>query len=638
MRPAASHHRRVLELFSLEDIALSRLVGPTAELIGNLVDGWSPCPPASEPKPICYLWADQPVGPMPSTAVIALPELPALKISLLDEPEGAESMRRFFGWNALAATVVPFTLISGVVRALQLPAVEGSTLPDTPAAQPLEVRFATAHTVLLQMARPPRRRLVLVRFFMNDRLVKEDAEGAVVPGLEGRWEHVLYTCEGPVNRAVVETMLQGNPEQDDASALLLRVCIVPEADFRHYQDAVASGTAWQDFWSTFSISDPLVLQAASHYSLQVEGGWARVKDGVETPGGTFERTFEFDTVGLDQMPMRLRGIEESMDGTSSYDLKTAPAHNAVAVYPSRPVRLEFRHRRVELVYAAFGCRLAIRLVDDHGNVDARFLNYEPQASNDLPDSESGWHDVVTGAACSPGDLGHWQFPVVKLTDVLHSARRYDATIYAVDGAITDVNAINLQTTPAIYQFTFRTSAWPTLADHLNAYVAGGPLDEIVPGQAPLAQMATAIGDSSRVTDDALLAAMMTERLGLPRREPAIAPELVRVWQRTPSGEQLVALVLDGPEPLPRPGGGALEVRDAANVPIPTVLLQGTTGARTLVLFRDGTSALKAIAPADLRIVATDTWIAADGTQQVDAATVNVTVPPRPAFLDPEGPP
>ena len=57
-----------------------------------------------------------------------------------------------------------------------------------------------------------------------------------------------------------------------------------------------------------------------------------------------------------------------------------------------------------------------------------------------------------------------------------------------------------------------------------------------------------------------------------------------------------------------------------------------------MLFRDGPSALKAIAPADLRIVATDSWIAADGTQQVDATTVNVTVPPRPPFHDPEGPP
>ena len=332
------------------------------------------------------------------------------------------------------------------------------------------------------------------------------------------------------------------------------------------------------------------------------------------PGGTFTRTFEFDTVGLDQMPPRLRGIEQSVDGVSNYDVKTAPPANAVGVYAARPVRIEFRHRRVELVYAAFGRRLAIRLVDDRGNVDARFLNYQPQPSNDLPVGEAGWHDVVTGAVCSPGDLDwHWHFPVVKLTDVLHPARRYDASIYAVDGAVTDANDIDLQTTPVIHQFTFRTSNWSSLDDHLAAYLVRGPLDEIVSGQAPFGQIAATLGTAARVSDDVLLAATMTERLGLARREPATEPELVRVWHRTPGGEQLVGLILDGPEPLPRPLDGGLEIQTAANVPIPTVLLSGTSGTRTLVLFRDGANGLKAIAPDDLRIVVTDAWVAADGT-------------------------
>ena len=631
--------RRVLELFSLEDIALSRLVGPTAELVGGLVDGWSPCPPTSEPKQFCYSWAEQPLGPMPTVAVITLPELPALTVTVLDEPDGAESMRRYFSWTAQQATVVPFTVMSGVVAALQLPATVGSPLPETPAAPPLELRFAAAHSVLLQMARPPRGRQIVVRFYFNDRLVKEDADGIRMPGLEGRWEHALYSCEGPVNRAVIETALQRNPDSDDVSALLLRVCVVLESEWRQFHDAVASGAMWQDFWSTFTISDPLVLQPASHYSLEVEGGWARVAEGVETPGGTFTRTFEFDTVGLDQMPPRLRGIEQSVDGLSNYDVKTAPPANAVGVYAARPVRIEFRHRRVELVYAAFGRRLAIRLVDDRGNVDARFLNYQPQPANDLPVGEAGWHDVVTDAVCSPGNLDwHWHFPVVKLTDVLHPARRYDASIYAVDGAVTDANDIDLQTTPVIHQFTFRTSNWSSLDDHLAAYLARGPLDEIVSGQAPFGQIAPTLGTAARVSDDVLLAATMTERLGLARREPAAEPELVRVWQRTPGGEQLIGMILDGPEPLPRPLDGGLEIQTAANVPIPTVLLSGTSGTRTLVLFRDGATGLKAIAPEDLRIVVTDAWVAADGTHQVDTAARIIAVPARPAFLEPEGPP
>jgi hypothetical protein len=274
--------RRVLELFSLEDVALSRLVGPTVELIGDLVDGWTPCAPTTPPETICYFWTDQPIGPMPNRVVIPSGTAPSLAVAILGEPEGAESTRRFFGWIAQTAEVIPFTLISGITRALQIPAVEGTSLPDTPAAAPLEMRFATAHNVLLEVARPPRGRRVLVRFFMGSRLVKEDADGFVGPGLEGRWERVFYTCESPVDRVEIETTLQGNPEQSDASALLLRVCIVLESAFRQHQDLVASGAAWADFWTTVTTTDPLVLQPASHYTLEIEGKWARVEEGVET--------------------------------------------------------------------------------------------------------------------------------------------------------------------------------------------------------------------------------------------------------------------------------------------------------------------------------------------------------------------
>src|SRR5207244_10140558 len=76
------------------------------------------------------------------------------------------------------------------------PTRRSSDLPDMPAAQPLELRFEKAHTALLEMARPPRGRRVVVRFYLGDTLVKEDAEGMTAPGLEGKWEHVFYTCDG----------------------------------------------------------------------------------------------------------------------------------------------------------------------------------------------------------------------------------------------------------------------------------------------------------------------------------------------------------------------------------------------------------------------------------------------------------
>jgi hypothetical protein len=631
--------RRVLELFSVEDIALSRLIGPSAELVSDLTDGWSPCEPATPPGAICYLWTDEPLGPIGEHEVVELAQAPPLQVGVAAEPEGAESTRRYFGWTAQLAAVVPFSLLSGIVRALQLSGVEGATLPDTPAAPLLELRFATAHVVLLEVVRPGRGRRVTVRFYLGDRLVKEDSEGVRAPGLEGRWEHVFYICDGPVDRAVIETVLQGDPEQEDAAAYLVRVCEVLESEYRHYQDAVDSAQAWGDFWTVLDTADPLVLQPASHYTLEIEGNWSRVKEGTETPGGPFAKTFEFDTVGQDQWPQQLRGIEQSVDGKANYDIKTVPAAGAVAVYADRAIRLEFRNRRIEAMYAAFGRHLAIRLVDDQGGVDTRWLNYTPEPPSDLPASELAWLDVVRSAPCTPGDVEwHWYFPVVRLTAVLAPGRRYDASLFALEDSTTDFNAVDWKNQPTIHQFTFRTSRWPTFALHLAAYTAAGALDEMVPVPANFAALATAVGPEARVADDALLATAMTDLLGLPRREPPPEPELVRVWQSSSTGDQLVALLMDGPEPLPRPNDGAMEVRTAADTPIPVALVQGASGTRTLILFRDGGSGFRAIDPEPLRLAATEQWIAADGTSQVESAILDLPVPARPAFLEPEGPP
>jgi hypothetical protein len=640
--PGGEPSRRILELFSLEDVAVARLIGPSAELISDLTAGWSPCAPDSPPSSICYRWTDEPLGSIGDTELVEAADAPTLRVMPLPEPEGAESTRRFFGWIAQPAEVVPFTLLSDLGRALRLPATKGLPLPDTPAAAPLELRFETAHTALVEIVRPARGRRVTVRFYFGERLVKEDPEGIRAPGLEGIWEHVLYTCDGPVNRAVIETLIQGNPAgQGPASvpadaAFVARVCVVPEAAWRRYQNAVDSGHAWDDFWTTLNTADPLVLQPGTHYTLQVEGIWARVTNGAESPGGTFDETFEFDTVPLDQWPQRLRGIDQSVDGKANYDVKTVPTAGAVSVYAGRSIRIEFRNRRIEPLYAAFGRRLAIRLVDDQGDMDTRWLDCTPEPPSDLPAGELAWLGVVRSTTCTPGDVElHWHLPVVRLTDVLAPGRRYDSSLFALESSTDDLGTVDWQTQPVLYQFTFRTSHWPTFAAHVAAYK---DFDEIVPVPVDFGALAAAIGASPRVADDGLLATAMTELLGLPPRDPANEPELIRVWQTAGAGEQLVALLLDGPEPLPRPVDGALELRTAADVPIPITLVQAASGTRSLILFRDGGSGYTTFAPAPLRLALSDTWIAADGSTQVDNAVLNLAMPTRPAFLEPEGVP
>src|SRR5262249_27791770 len=149
------------------------------------------------------------------------------------------------------------------------------------------------------------------------------------------------------------------------------------------------------------------------------------------------------------------------------------------------------------------------------------------------------------APCSPSNIEqHWYFPVVRLTAVLAPARRYDASLFALDSSVTDFDAVDWGNQPTLYQFTFRTSQWPTFAAHLASYIAGGALDEVVPAPAPFADLAAAVGTTARVVDDAILATAMGQ-LGLPPRDPAERSELVRLWQSTTTGDQLVGLLLDG---------------------------------------------------------------------------------------------
>ena len=278
-------------------------------------------------------------------------------------------------------------------------------------------------------------------------------------------------------------------------------------------------------------------------------------------------------------------------------------------------------------------------MDDHGSVETRWLACTPEPPSDLPAGELAFFDVVRSSPCTPGDVEwHWHFPVVRLTDVLVPGRRYDASLFALEGSPASFDAVDWKNQPAIYQFTFRTSRWPTFAAHLAAYAAPGGLDQIAPGAIPFAALAAAIGPSARVNDDAILATVMGDLMGLPAHGPAAEPELVRIWQSSAAGEQLVALLLDGPEPLPRPGDGGLELRTAADASIPIVLVQSVSSARTLILCRNGASALSGMPPGALRLVATDRWIAADGSPQMDSAILDIDVPSRPAFLEPEGPP
>ena len=256
--------RRVLELFSLEDVAVARLIGGSAAWIGGLVQGWTPCaPPGPPPEPVCYLWNDEPLGPIAGTALVEHGGDPALRVTCLAEPDGAESARRLFGWSAQPLEVVEFTVthaFAGIDRALRLAAVEGFQLPDEFASAATELRFDKSRSILLQVVRPARNRAVTMRFYLGERLVGEDHQGFVGSGLEGRWENALYVCNALADRVVIECAVAGDPKAEDVAVYLLRGCFAYEKAARDYQDAVAGAAQWDQFWTTVGPAEPLILE------------------------------------------------------------------------------------------------------------------------------------------------------------------------------------------------------------------------------------------------------------------------------------------------------------------------------------------------------------------------------------------
>jgi hypothetical protein len=624
--------RFVLELFTY-DGGSERFIGASADYVEWAMSDWNPCPPATEPTPVCYDFEAEELGPIVDERRVRSGSDPrVLRVAPNEEPEGAESALRYFGATSVAAEVVqPGIEDSGFVRAIQLPAPRGVADPDAIAAPALRLAFNVANEATIDFLRLSGG-TITVQCYRRGELVATVADGEHRGWAQRKYERVRYHCKGPLDRIDITAMYPNAVQL--APAYLSRICLLYAEDVREHLDAVENALAFSEFWSSLlgsdaAVSNALLLDPATRYTIEVESSWARVAEGQETPvAAPITHSFSFVTVPADRPPLNLRGPEGAVS-PGDWDLRTVPAHQQTGVYTDRPIRLEFRDARGESLYAKFGRRLTLRLVDEYGEDLFERLAFLAEHANELPEFNRVWRDRLLEVACAPDIEGLFVVGVAHFPSILATDRWYDGTLVLLPESVTDPSTVNdWDVHPVAHRFRFRTSQWPSLAAHATAYAAR-VLDELCEEPPDVAALGALTG---RQTNAQLLETVMREQLHLVARAPAVRPEVVRIWRRAgpaPGDVALIAVLLDGPEAFLRPAG-TLTVRDGLASSVPFAVVDNESFTRTLVLPR-----ATGMAWSELRLTNTDAFIGAGGTEVTEDATIVLPIPPRPAFLEEE---
>jgi hypothetical protein len=627
--------RRILQLFDHQGIAASRFIGGAAEYVDWATQGFDPCPPTEPPRQVCYVLDDEPLGPIavPRRVEPLVAGAPVIEISSVNEAEFAESLRRFHGAVRVPAEVVPAAVVGlGATQMIRLPATDGAARPPIAAGERLRIELERAEQVDLLVLRFPTG-VVAARGWLGDALVAEDAIGTVSGTIgEDRFSIVRYTLKGPLDR--VELEAGHTAGQRPPRSLLVMLCALYSAEVRRWNDDLAIAAGWSQFWSDLldqqaASSGALLLEPATRYTLEVRTSWAhRRADGSEGSPHAMTDSFTFTTTATP--PAQLRGPTAGIDATD-WEVRTVPADQARAVYPERPIRLELQDARTDAVFGAFGEQLILRLVDDRGEDLFDRLAFLREHARDLPEYHRAWRQFVVDLRCS-GGLNTldalWTTGVAHFPSVLATGRGYDATLVRVPASVTDLTTVDdWDALPVVYRFGFATSRFASLADHLADHAI---FDEVCEAAPDLAALAAALGPGALHSDPQLLDSALYQHLHLLPRDPPAAPELVRLWRNTGGALSVIGLLLDGPEPIVRPGA-TLAVSGVAGPPLPIVRVDQDGGGRTLVLFRAGAT-LGPVAAGPLTLAITDPFVGADGLPASETATRGLVIPALPTSV------
>ena len=625
---------RILELFSYNGIGASRFIGASAEYVDWAASDLDLCPP--EPvKSVCYVFDDLPLGLLAGEQRVHAPgDARALVVSAVGEAPFAESVRRYYGAVRTAIEVIETPVISSLAaHAIRLPATNGVATPIT-AADRLQLRFERSDEVRLFVLRYPTA-VVEIRGWLGETLVVNGANGIESgPIGEDRFTFVEYVLPGPLDRIEIE--VGHGVGLRLRQSLLVRACFKYSTDVRRFDDQLAASLGWSSFWSDLlsqdaAASSALLLEPGTKYALQIRTSWRHLREdgSMSDPHATMEE-FSFTTVPIDQPPASLRGPASALE-PGDYEVQTVPVHGQ-RVYADRPIRLDFADPRTDKMFGAFNQHLILRIVDEHGQDLFDRLEFLREHATELPEYQRAWRDLVLQLPCVPPGLDAlWSKGVAHFSSVLDIDAKYDGALVLVPAAVTDLTAVeNWDTLPTLYRFHFETSHYRTFADHVAAYAF---YDEICEQPTDLAAIAAALGPLSpgeHIVDDGLLERLIADHLHLLPRNLPERPEVVRVWRLTGGGGSpvtLLALLLDDPEPFLRAGLDSLAVVSATDV----ILVQQQSGARTLVLFRQGTG-IGSPPSGDLSVVLASSFVDANGAPATETATLLIPVPSQPPTL------
>ena len=549
--------KRILELFAYEGIEASRFISAAADYVDWTAQDFDPCPPLSQPEPVCYRFDAEPLGFIESERHVTTGGdarvLLCRRSARHSSPKVSAATSRTL---RLRAEVVASPIAGLAQRLIRLPATNGTT-PPVAAGDRLRLRFQRAEEATVLVLRYPGG-IVRMRGYLLDTLVADVADGVFSGHLgEDRFEVVDLHDQGPAR-----------PHRDRSGArpgpALAAVAGPAGVPALHLRRRAVAGPAGRRIQLEPVLVRPPVAGCGRVERAGAQAGHAlHARDQVELAARARGRharqlnattdTFSFTTTA--SPPATLRGPAAGLDATD-WEVKTLPVDGDDAVYTSRPIRLEFRDARTDKVYAAFGQRLALRFVDEHGDDLFDRLDFLRENATDLPEYQRAWRDHVLDAtvrAAGPRDAVGERRRAFRQRARQRRALRGDAGHAAgdrhgsVDGRRLDAvpGRVPLRLPHLALCFVVRACRG---ARAVRRVLRAGPRSDRAVRRARLA------GGRHPARGRSAARRRHANHLRLLPREAAAQPELVRVWRRSPGDPahvDLIALLIDGPEALLR---------------------------------------------------------------------------------------